>query len=86
MCKDNREDRQDSSPTDSRPVQGWVIEGRRTDDGQPTGRFLQIGTGQWCPQQYATVFPLRQTAIVYAHEFGYSVGHSAYIVRYCGCD
>ena len=62
--------------------QGWVIEGRRTEDGSPSGRFLQIGTGQWCPQQYATVFPLRQTAVIYANEFGYSIGHNAAIVRY----
>ena len=61
---------------------GWVIEGRRVEDGQPTGRFLQIGTGQWCPQQYATIFPLRKTAAVYAHEFGYSVGYSVSVVRF----
>ncbi|MGB7345441.1 MAG: hypothetical protein WBD20_14600 [Pirellulaceae bacterium] len=88
MCKENQDDSQhEDSNRDSQPdfrlPHGWLIEGRRVQDGSPTGKFLQIGTGQWCPQQYATVFPLRQTAIVYAHEFGYSVGHSAFVVRYC---
>jgi hypothetical protein len=59
----------------------WLIE-RRLPDGQLCGRYLQIGTGQWCPSQYATRFPLRRTAVAYAHEFGYSVGYTAEIVPY----
>jgi len=96
MCNDNHNDPQDNSRSRSpnkKPVerahdqkfrfrQGWVIEGQRSKDGSPTGRYLQIGTGQWCPQQYATVFPIRQTAVIYANEFGYSVGHNACVVRY----
>lgn len=83
MCKDDREPTRKKFSSTTRFTQGWVIEGRRADDGQPTGRFLQIGTGQWCPQEYATVFPLRKTAVVYACEFGYSVGHNANVVRFC---
>ncbi|QDT12583.1 hypothetical protein [Planctomycetes bacterium K23_9] len=96
MCSENSDEPRDSSHQEHSPKnsqgqhfrfpQGWVIEGRRPQDGSPTGRFLQIGTGQWCPQQYATVFPIRQTAIVYANEFGYCVGHNACVVRYCDHD
>ena len=86
MCNGDQNNLEKRNGTSSRFSSGWVIERRRPEDGQPTGRFLQIGTGQWCPQQYATIFPLRKTAIVYAHEFGYSIGHNAMIVRYCQCE
>ena len=85
MCKHDRTNSNNSADSNAPVKSGWVIEGRRADSGESTHRFLQIGTGQWCPQQYATVFPLKETAIVYAHEFGYSVGHNANVVRYCGC-
>ncbi len=98
MCDDNHDDPHNSPSSDSlsnrfpnrqpaesrfRFRQGWIIEGRRATDGATTGRYLQIGTGQWCPPQYATIFPVRQTAMIYAHEFGYSLGHDACIVRFC---
>ena len=87
MCKDDQNQRPNptSHQAESHPkglAHGWVIEGFRDDDGQSTGRFLQIGTGQWCPCEYATVFPLKETAMVYAHEFGYSIGRNARIVRF----
>ncbi len=44
--------------------------------------FLQIGTGQWCSADYATLFPLRSTAVVYAKEFGYVLGHTVRIVKH----
>ena len=82
MCKDDREPTHKNSIPQTRFTQGWIIEGRCADDGHPTGRFLQIGTGQWCPKEYATVFPLQNTATVYACEFGYRVGHNANVVRF----
>jgi hypothetical protein len=45
-------------------------------------RFLQIGTGQWCGAQYATLFPLRRTAIAYAREFGLLVDGGVQIVEH----
>lgn len=60
---------------------GWLIR-QRLPDGTKTEKFLQIGTGQWCPSQYATRFPMQRTAMVYANEFGYSVGYTAEIVPY----
>jgi hypothetical protein len=59
----------------------WLIQ-QRSPDGELSRRYLQIGTGQWCSSEYATRFPLRRTAIAYAHEFGYSIGHTAEIVPY----
>ncbi|TWU04666.1 hypothetical protein [Stieleria varia] len=58
---------------------GWLI-AQRLPDGTPAGRFLQIATGQWGPPSYATLFPLKRTAMSYAVEFGFSVGHTAEIV------
>lgn len=42
-------------------------------------RFLQIGTGQWCGAEYATLFPMRRTAVIYAREFGLLADRSALI-------
>ena len=59
-------------------VAGWLIE-RIGDDlstrlcGDPP-RYLQLGTGQWCPAEYATLFPQQSTALIYAREFGYVPG------------
>lgn len=39
---------------------GWVI---ARGGNQP--RYLQIATGQWCPPDQATWFPLRSTAEAY---------------------
>ena len=80
MCDENRETGFDDRTAElADPT--WLIE-QRSPEGQLSGRYLQIGTGQWCPSQYATRFPLRRTAIAYAHEFGYSVGYTAEIVPY----
>ena len=56
-------------------TKGWLIELSRVenDSGKTDAsrrRFLQIGTGQWCGAEYATLFPLRRTAVSYAREFG----------------
>ncbi len=64
-------------------ISGWLIQ-QRSPDGTKTDKFLQIGTGQWCPSQSATRFPARNTAMIYAHEFGYSVGYTADVVPYVG--
>ena len=66
---------------------GWLIELRpaRHDFGNlgdSSRRFLQIGTGQWCGAQYATLFPLRRTAVTYAREFGLLVDREVQIVAY----
>ncbi len=68
-------------------TKGWLIElsHRRTDPGKTEAsprRFLQIGTGQWCGAEYATLFPLRRTAITYAREFGLLVDREVQIVEY----
>lgn len=65
--------------------EGWMIELKRPDREQRFGsipRFLQIGTGQWCAAEYATLFPERSTAIVYAKEFGLDLGGPLRIVRH----
>ncbi len=86
MCNEDRADGFEE-PGDEKHGEatetGWLIQQRSPDGGLP-GRYLQIGTGQWCPSQYATRFPLRRTAVAYAHEFGYSVGYTAEIVPYEG--
>ena len=78
MC-DHEHDECPETDRDTAAISGWLIQ-QRSPDGQTSGRYLQIGTGQWCPSQYATLFPLRRTAVAYAHEFGYSVGYTAEIV------
>jgi hypothetical protein len=45
-------------------------------------RFLQIGTGQWCAAEYATLFPARTTAETYAREFGIPLNKSVRIMRH----
>lgn len=60
---------------------GWLIEACDPQNERNKGRFLQLGTGQWCPAQSATVFFIKETAMTYAREFGYSLGHSAKVVR-----
>lgn len=63
-------------------TRGWLIQRRGQEGADGDRRFLQIGTGQWCGAIYATLFPLRQTAITYAVEFGYEIGKTAQVVRY----
>ena len=59
-------------------VEGWLIERIGTDAATRLGcdppRYLQLGTGQWCAAEYATLFPLQSTALAYAKEFGYIPG------------
>lgn len=81
MCNQEPANGIDHETGDGFPETSWLIE-KRSPEGERTGRFLQIGTGQWCPSQYATRFPLRRTAVAYAHEFGYSVGYTAEIVPF----
>jgi hypothetical protein len=67
-------------------AEGWLIQ--RGGHGLPSRisadqpMFLQIGTGQWCTANYATLFPLRRTAVIYAKEFGYVVGRTVRIVKH----
>ncbi len=56
---------------------GWLIQkvqpGQRTAlvDSQPI--YLQIATGQWCTPKYATLFPTKSAALIYAVELGHAV-------------
>ncbi|MEM8666947.1 MAG: hypothetical protein AAGG48_05495 [Planctomycetota bacterium] len=64
-------------------VAGWLIErmgaaGRRFDEDLP--RYLQLGTGQWCGAEFATLFPIRSAALIYAREFGYEPGRNVRLV------
>jgi hypothetical protein len=52
---------------------GWLIArlagGERSaaaSTGEEGVRYLQVGTGQWCPAESATWFPLRSAAAAYA--------------------
>lgn len=64
---------------------GWVI--ARLQSGGPEElpshssrppraqlRCLQLGTGQWCPLESATWFPIRTAAESYVDSLGYSIG------------
>ena len=82
------EERWDAQDADSGDVMGiadgWLIQSVDAAQARIVARgevYLQIGTGQWCSADYATLFPFRSTAIVYAKEFGYVVGHSVRIVK-----
>ncbi|MDB4676604.1 hypothetical protein OAF09_00090 [bacterium] len=63
-------------PFDNAIATKWLIEGpslpqpKHQAKASERRRFLQIGTGQWTALEYATQFPRRQTAIIYAREFG----------------
>lgn len=64
---------------------GWLIQwfdSARLRIQARQSRYLQIGTGQWCPAVYATLFPQRCSAIVYAKEFGLVVGKDVRIVKH----
>ncbi len=68
-------------------TRGWLIESSREQKagkrvGASDRRFLQIGTGQWCGAEFATLFPLRRTAIAYAREFGLLVERDVEIVEH----
>lgn len=79
-----QQDEQDATPW-RQVQQGWLIQrvttapSARIRTSEP--QFLQIGTGQWCAARYATLFPLRSAAIVYARAYGYRVGESVEIVN-----
>ncbi len=77
MSKDSR---QHHSERDFEPIiEGWLIHRIDTDCRE---RYLQIATGQWCPDVYATLFPVQSAAKIYADEFGYEVGVDVEIVRF----
>ena len=78
MCNEDREDMLDNGVRGFAKT-SWLIQ-QRSPEGRVPARYLQIGTGQWCPSKYATRFPLRRTAVAYAHEFGYSIGYTAEVV------
>lgn len=65
---------------------GWLIQCARPSPNVRIGSdrplFLQIGTGQWCSAEYATLFPMRSAAIVYAKAYGYAVGDNVVIVHH----
>lgn len=74
-----------------RIVDGWLIQHTRSSTNQSFHRsqgqqsepqFLQIGTGQWCSAQYATLFPQMSTAVTYAREFGFVIDENVKIVRH----
>lgn len=43
-------------------------------------RFLQIATGRWVSQKYATKFPGRSSAEAYAREYGLDLQHQITVV------
>lgn len=67
-------------------VGGWLVCQAESTEGDrfppKRRRFLQIGTGQWCSAEYATLFPIRSAAIVYAKTFGYTIGDDVTIVHH----
>ena len=64
------------------PSAGWVIARADISDRNPSGlrQCLQLGTGQWCPANYATWFEARGTAETYAVDYGYHIGSDVVIV------
>ena len=83
------EDGWDKKPAETgdfgRLGEGWLIEWSLPATDQrftAVPRFLQIGTGQWCAAEYATLFPERTTAEAYAREFGIPLNGSVSIVRH----
>ena len=74
---------QQSTDESGQCTAGWLIERIGTEAarlGCDPPRYLQIGTGQWCAAEYATLFPLQSTAAVYAKEFGYEIGHQVRVI------
>ena len=63
---------------------GWLIKRVVASRLADEDRYLQIGTGQWCAAPFATLFPIRSAAIVYAQAYGYCVGESVEIVTHAG--
>lgn len=63
--------------------QGWVIAKRESISGQDRDsiRCLQLATGQWCPPDQATWFPLSRSAILYARDLGHEIGGSVEIIH-----
>ena len=65
---------------------GWLIQ-QLSPDPRPSPKhcqriYLQIGNGQWCDPEFATLFPTKSAAIAYAQRFGHVVGQTAQIVRF----
>ena len=83
---EERWDEQDAELGDLKgTAEGWLIQSVEAAESRisaSTAQFLQIGTGQWCSADYATLFPLQSAAIVYAKEFGYVVGRTVRIVKH----
>lgn len=80
-------DRQTADVCEDYDLQGgWLIQKLGSDprSGAHHGRriYLQIGNGQWCESEFATLFPTTSAAIAYAQRFGYSVGQTVEIVRF----
>ncbi len=77
MCEEYGDQCRRYRPQQQPVTEGWLIQrcGHVGDEGER--RYLQIGTGQWCGAIYATLFPLRETAITYAIEFGYEIEKTA---------
>ena len=65
---------------------GWLIQKRGSDPRSSSLRcqriYLQIGNGQWCEPEFATLFPTTSAAIAYAQRFGYAIGQTVEIVRF----
>lgn len=78
--------RNQCSQSTERQTQNWYIEGphrlERTKDRKLVKhrQFLQIATGQWTSPQYATRFPLRKTATLYAREYGFLPGQEIRVI------
>jgi hypothetical protein len=64
--------------------EGWLIQRVGIDaevrPGMDPPRYLQIGTGQWCGAEYATLFPIQSSALVYVKEFGFEVGRHVRVI------
>ena len=72
-------------------VDGWLIQHTQSSIDESLHRsrgqrcepqFLQIGTGQWCSAEYATLFPMMSAAVTYAKEFGFVIDENVKIVRH----
>lgn len=68
------------------PLGGWLIQklgpDQRSSPQHGQRIYLQIGNGQWCEPEFATLFPTTSAAIAYAQRFGYAVGQTVAIVRF----
>jgi hypothetical protein len=84
---EERWDRQTADVCEDYDLQGgWLIQKLGSDprSGAHHDRriYLQIGNGQWCDPEFATLFPTTSAATAYAQRFGYAVGQTVEIVRF----